>query len=244
MVAAAPAAGVNCIVSDAYTGAADVLMSYGLGHPVRRQWTRAHVRRGGRLLGWDLGYWGRETPGRAAMRLTLDDEHPQRWIEPMPAERWDAAGIELREDATKRGPIILCGMGRKARELHGHQGMAWELATLARLRRDYPGRQIVWRPKRENERGLLGCRQAKGAIEDVLKGASLVVCHHSNVAVDACIAGVPVQCADGAAMALYRNNPNPTREQRLEFMRSLAWWQWNPTEAVDAWNFIKNRLSA
>ena len=37
-----------------------------------------------------------------------------------------------------------------------------------------------------------------GTIADVLNGCSVVVCRHSNVAVDACIAGVPVECEGGA----------------------------------------------
>ena len=76
-----------------------------------------------------------------------------------------------------------------------------------------------------------------------MKGASLVVCSHSNVAVDACIAGIPVDCTDGAALALYKDNQNPTVERRLEFLRSLAWWQWSTREAPQAWEFIKGVIT-
>lgn len=242
MVAAAKAARVQVTVVSAYSGKAPVLMSYGLGHPLRRQWTRAHVRRGGRLVGWDLGYWNRDEPLHFNMRMTLDDDHPHRWIRPMPPERFNAAGIELREDSDPNGPIVLCGLGRKQRDVKGFNGQQWEMQALHRLRKAYPGREVLYRPKR-TESPLPGCRNAAGTIEEAIRGASLVVCSHSNVAVDACIAGVPVECEDGAALALYRNNPAPAREQRLEFMRSLAWWQYNPTEASDAWKFIKKRLS-
>lgn len=243
MIEAAPEAGVNCIVTNRPLGSANVLMTYGLGHPVRRMWTDVHLRRGGRLIGWDLGYWDRDVSGRANMRLTIDDDHPHRWIEPMPSDRFDSAAIELREDANPRGPILLCGMGRKQRDLRGFRGQKWELQALHRIRKAHPKTEVLYRPKRP-EMALPGCRTSKGTIQEALRGASLVVCSHSNVAVDACIAGVPVQCEDGAAFALYRDNPTPTREQRLEFLRSLAYWQWAPPEALEAWKFIRTRLSA
>lgn len=243
LIEAAPEAGVRCNVVKMPTGKAQFLMSYGLGHPVRRPWTLQHVKRGGRLIGWDLGYWDRDVSGRAHMRLTIDDDHPHRWIEPMPPERWDAAGIALREDANPDGPILLCGMGKKQRDLRGFRTHGWELAALQRIHKAHPGREVIYRPKRP-EMGLPGCRTSKGPIEEALRGASLVVCSHSNVAVDACIGGVPVNCEDGAAYALYRDNPAPTPAQRLEFLRSLAWWQWHPAEAMEAWKFIRQRLSA
>jgi hypothetical protein len=82
---------------------------------------------------------------------------------------------------------------------------------------------------------------AGGDIKDVLRGCSLVVCRHSNVAIDACVAGVPVDCEGGAALALYAEHPQPTREHRVQFLQRLSWWQWRPSEARDAWQFV-NRM--
>lgn len=243
MIEAAPAAGVELIISPAWRRAAPVLMTYGLGHPVRSQWTRAHLKAGGHLVGWDLGYWNRDDPVTFSMRLTIDAEHPHRLIRPEDPARFDAAGIVLREDANPAGPIVLCGLGVKQRRHKGLRGQSWEQQALRRIRERFPRHRVIYRPKRP-EATLPGCQAAVGSIEDSLRGASLLVCAHSNVAVDACIAGVPVECEDGAAFALYRDNPAPSRAQRLEFLRSLAWWQWNPTEAAQAWTFIKRNLSA
>jgi hypothetical protein len=116
----------------------------------------------------------------------------------------------------------------------------WERKTLAALRAAYPGRRVVYRPKRPEQ--LDNLPVATAPIEEVLKGASLVVCRHSNVAVDACIAGVPVVCEDGAAAALYgsdlRRPANPGGEERRQFLERLAWWQWKPSEAKLAWQFL------
>lgn len=239
MVEAAESAGVNAYVSDRWTGRSQVMMTYGLGHLQRRGWQEAHKRAGGTVVGWDLGYWNREVPLQFGMRLTINDDHPHKRIRPMPPDRWAAAGIELRNDYDPKGPIILVGLGKKQRMMMDVQGTRWEQRKLAELRSR--GREVVYRPKRPEK--LFGIRTMYGPIESVLKGASLVVCHHSNVAVDGCIAGVPVECADGAALALYRDNPNPSSEQRLSFLQSLAYWQWNPTESKEAWRFIREQLA-
>ena len=77
-------------------------------------------------------------------------------------------------------------------------------------------------------------------IEQVLAGARLVVCRHSNVAVDAVIAGVPFECEDGAAYWL-QGKPY-TVENRLDLLHRLCWWQWTCYEAPAAWRFIKGML--
>lgn len=207
-------------------------MAYGLGHVKRRPLIDEHLRRGGRLIGWDLPYWQRDKKGAPdhPMRLTIDADHPWRLIKPEPPERWDTLGIELREDADQSGPILIASLGRKAAAL----APRWEGNIRQAVKSLYPGVPIVHRQKTKHQPG----------IEDALKGKRLAVVKHSNVAVDACIAGVPVMCEDGAAYALYKDNVNPSREQRLQFLRSLAWWQWKPSEARQAWNYIKQTLSA
>lgn len=236
MIEAAPDAGINCIVTEQYQGNSRLLMSYGLGHLGRRVHTDAHVKCGGRLIGWDLGYWDRDQ----SMRCTIDRDHVHS-IPEMPGERWASAGIELRDDGNKNGPIVLVGIGKKSRDQFGLAGQEWELRALKAVRKTHPKRKIVYRPKK-GEETLAGCVSVYGPIEEVLCGASLVVCRHSNVAVDACIAGVPVVCEDGAAASLYSQdiaNPDvPSREQRLCFLQNLAWWQYRPDEAFVAWQFL------
>lgn len=235
MVDAAPQVGVRCIVTDTYRKAAPLLMSYGLGHPERKGWTETHVAEGGRLIGWDMGYWNRDI----AMRVTVDAGHPTA-LPDMPADRWESAGIALRNDFDPSGPVVLVGMGRKSRAQFEMVGQEWETQALDRIRLAYPGRTVIYRPKKPER--LAGCPSADGPIEDVLRGASLVVCRHSNVAVDACIAGVPVVCEDGAAALLYGSDlaqpVTPDKASRRQFLQNLAWWQWTPPEAVQAWRFL------
>jgi hypothetical protein len=243
MIAAAP---IEVRVRSSYVGDCELLMMYGNGHPIRRPWWRKHLERGGHCIGFDLGYFSREDGDNCKMRVTLDADHPQKWIRPEPPERWDSEGIALREDANPRGPVVIIGMGPKSNAALGMQTLQWETRAAKAAKAAYPDREIVFKPKLARHPKVPGLRVVTGPIEDVLKGASLVVCRHSNVAIDACIAGVPVVCDDGAAAALYGPDiaapTQVTRAQRLEFLRSLAYFNWAPSEAKQAWKFLLTRL--
>lgn len=235
-------------VREHYVGDCDLLMVYGSGHPGRRPWIEQHARSGRHWIAWDLGYWKHREDGTCRMRVTIDADHPQAWLRPEPPERWDAEGIALREDANPGGPIVIVGQGKKSARAQGAVPLFWERAVLRDVRAAHPGRPIAFRPKRLTDPRLQVRPLLQDDIADALRGASLVVCRHSNVAIDACIAGVPVVCFDGAAAALYgadiANPRHVTPEQRLAFLRSVAWWQWKPEEAAEAWTYLLNRLSA
>lgn len=234
MVAAAP---IPCVVTQRWERRGRLLMTWGWGHTGRRPWLMQHMAQGGHVIGWDLGYWNREH----SCRLTINHDHP-RDMPAMDGSRWDSLGIPLRNDFDANGHVVLVGMGRKSRRVYAN---GWEQLTLPKLQRRFGGR-LVYRPKTPET--LPGVPSAYGPIEDVLKGASLVVCRHSNVAIDACIAGIPVVCEDGAAAALYGNdlnNPaNPSEAERLAFLQRLAWWNWKPSEAAAAWKFVLSRTCA
>ena len=236
LAAMAEASPIPVCVRHSYVGDCELLMTYGIGHPIRRPWWFQHIRNGGHSIGWDLGYWNREE----MMRVTIDADHPHRLIRPEASERFDASGIALREDANPDGPAIVIGLTRKALRAHNMTTLGWEQEAVNRVRA--MGKVAKLRLKRPTDPRLYGVEQATGEIEDVLRTASLVVCRHSNVAVDACIAGVPVICEDGASLALYEKNSTPSRDERLGFLRSLAHWQYKPSEAKDAWTFLLSRL--
>lgn len=241
MIAAAP---IPIEVRTTYQGDCDLLMVYGTGHPIRRPWQRRHVANGGRLIGWDLGYWHRSAGN---MRVTLDADHPQAFIRPEPLQRWRDQAIELGDVWKPEGHVLIVGMGPKANRAHGLPVLQWETQAAKIAQAAYPNRRVIFKPKKSTDPMVPGITCDRNPIEQALHGASLVLCRHSNVAVDACIAGVPVVCQDGAAMALYGGGtllaPTvPTTAQRLAFLRSLAWWQWTPAEAPKAWAYLLDRI--
>ena len=232
MAADAPA---GSEVTRGYAGRHRLLMMYGPGGPRNLPIVERHLKAGGRVAMWDLGYWDRER----SMRLSIDALHPTPAQLAMVPDGPGRRAFDLREDADPAGPILLVGVGPKSCYAYGLGPMEWEKRTVKELQERWPGRPIVWRPKGRNAYPLKGLPMRHGmAVDDALRGCSLVVCRHSNVAVDACVAGVPVECSDGAAAALYFGNPAPTAEQRAEFLRRLSWWEWGRGEAPAAWEWI------
>ena len=72
------------------------------------------------------------------MRLTIDDDHPHRFVRDEAPERWEAAGIALRENYNPDGPVVPVGLGKKQRALMGAGTQEWERAKSIALRRRFP----------------------------------------------------------------------------------------------------------
>lgn len=232
--ALARCAPAGSVVTGRYAGQRDLLVIYGPGAPVRLQQARQHRAAGGHVVMWDLGYWDRDN----CMRLAVDTMHPTA-AQLEAAPHIHRATLTLREDADPAGPIMLVGLGDKSCVAYGYRRMEWEHRQLDALRMRFPGRAIVWRPKGAQAAAVAGTTLRHGMpIADALVGCSLVVCRHSSVAVDACIAGVPVECEDGAAHALYHGNPSPDRQQRARFLRQVGWFNWGFGEGPQCWQWI------
>lgn len=229
--------GVRASLRQHYKGDSHILVLYGPGSAQHLPLVRSHVRAGGRAVLWDMGYWDRET----SMRLAVDTLHPTPEQLMLSADRPARRKFTLREDADPDGPILLIGLGIKSVSAYGKEApLAWETQRLHKIKQDYPGVKVLWRPKGTTPVELPGTSLRHGcSIEDALRGCRLAVVHHSNVAVDACVAGVPVECEAGAALALYGHGPDPSRESRLEFLRRLTWWEWGLHELPAAWEWVR-----
>lgn len=237
-VRALRAMGEPFVETSAYEGRAEWLVLFGVGAEPHDRARNEHVAKGGKALLWDLGYFGRRRIGGYS-RASINHEHPQDlldFVEPNPT-RWDEIDVPLRDDHDPNGHIVLVGMGHKAR---AYLGMGWEERKFRQLAKRFPVDRIVYRPKRPQDGLRLPCKRdsAERPIEDLLRGAALVVCRHSNVAVDATVAGVPFETDDGAAAWLARRAYTP--ENRLDFLRRLAWFQWRADEAAFGWRFFKD----
>lgn len=218
-----------------YGSHARVLIMYGAGLDYRTNVMRQHLKRGGRVIAWDLGYWDREV----AMRMSIDGIHPKpEHIDQAPST--PRRQFKLRNDYDSDGPILLVGIGFKSVCAYDLGYLQWETAKVNELRARFKNQKILWRPKGKDCARLDGTELRIGMpIEDAMRGCSLVVCRHSNVAVDACIAGIPVECEDGAAYALYKDNSHPTAEQRLDFLNRLSWFNWQIGDAPATWAHIQ-----
>jgi hypothetical protein len=225
----------------------DVLMLYGLGGPDRLPIATAHLAKGKPFIAWDLGYWDRGRTARK-FRLSFNSNHPDTVMagDSTGPDRFDLTMQHMGNVADPDGPIMIVGNGAKSNAVWSRD---WAAKKSVELAERFPERKIIYRPKpgQPMEPGVKYHAVSAGPIDEELRGISLVVCRHSNVAVDACRMGVPVVCDAGAASAIYPKLLDDMHEQpdtglRLNFLHRLAHWQWGDDEAAQAWQFIDRKL--
>lgn len=247
---AAPAAGVQLRPAVQYQGRSDVLIVWGPGAPDRATPMAAQIAKGGHVLALDLAYWQRADK----FRVSIDAAHPQRWVmrRDWPASRLQADRIITGDRWNPKGPVVIAGIGRKARVQYGEAVIdQWERQMLAAVAARWPRRPILYRKKQQDAPVPADARVASltQPIDDVVTGASLVITWHSNVAVDAIRLGIPVICQDGAAAAVCPSSLGPADPQPLapnvrdRFLRNLAWFQWSPAEASTFWRWVPEVLA-
>ncbi len=235
----APTAGIRAEITEVYRGNCEWLVLWGVGAEHRSAMRHRHIAAGGKVALWDIGFFSR-CKVTGACKVSINDDYATKWLdrtEPLP-ERFDGLGLTLRDDYDPNGHIVLAGIGPKQHAYIGPPLVGWESNKLDELRQRFPGRRIVYRPKPKREFVPLICEtDAVSDIVDVLRGAALVVCHHSNVAVDAVLAGVPFESDDGVSTWL--NGKPYTRTVREDFCRRIARWQYKRGEMVEAWRFLR-----
>lgn len=229
-----------------YTGDEPWLVVWGIGGRIQARAAKKHIEAGGHVLCADIGYFDRSKDYKdSCFRISIDHPHPQKYYRPEKLDRWDSLGIPLREYYKPDGHVIICGLGPKSRKMLGYEGLEWEESAYKQVKH-YHGGRVFYRPKPRTSEWLPGCLDGStGEIEELLRGASLVVCRHSNVALDATICGVPVVCTDGIASAVYGNHVGSAvklpKDKRLELLGSAAYWNWKPSEISQMLEYLDER---
>lgn len=224
----------------------DVAIFYGLAHGLDR--ILRDYRKHSRAVYVDLGYWGRRKRTRfdGFHKMVLNARHPTDYFQNRPKgpERFLMHGVTIRPWRTEGKHILVAGMSAKASLAEGLQPHSWERETIARLR-ELTARPIIYRPKPN----WLEARPIDGAtfdretpLEIALVNCHAVVAHHSNVAVDALMAGVPCICPGGVASRLSGHELEqiespPTPDGREQWAADLAWTQWSVDEMREGMAF-------
>jgi hypothetical protein len=201
---------------------------------------------------FDLGYWNRRperAPADGAHRLALNSwDTAAHMPRDMPSDRFDAANIELKQPVDEifkasNSVALVAGMSAKSAKVHGYRLGEWEreIGGVATRR----GWRVVQRPK----------ATARSAPQEpialALQACSLLVTHHSNCAVDAVIAGVPVWAHAGVGRLVSPTLcPEPgntmclTMKRRRAFLADVAYAQWTVAEmrSGEAWAFIGEHI--
>jgi hypothetical protein len=223
---------------------ADIAIFYGLSDGLSRVFTDYRAR-GKTVLFVDLGYWMRRKRTRwdGYHKVCINSRHPTAYFQDKPRDRSRFASLDIPGPQPWRAKgrhIIVAGMSAKASAAEHMSPESWERAAVVKLRR-LTSRPIIYRPKPN----WLGARRIPGTMMDALtpldqalRGCHAVVTHHSNVAVDALMAGVPCFTEGGAASVLSGRDLSqietpPMPDGREQWARDLAFVQWNMNEMAD-----------
>ncbi len=254
---------VHVIDESRWKGTADaqVAVFYGLEGNTPAIFEHYRTTPGLKAVYIDLGYWGRREGGRFTgyHKIVVNNRHPNAYLmeKAMPPDRFQRFGVTIKPPRQVDGKrqqhqhILLAGMGDKGAIAEGYQPEEWERAAI-RVLRQYTTREIVYRPKPS--------WKTAGPIEDTryshrdinleveLADCWAVFTHHSNVAVDAVIEGIPVYCEDGAgtfvAFALPESVEQPyipKAHGREQWAANLAYCQWSIAEMKQGlpWQHLK-----
>lgn len=190
----------------------------------------------------DLGYWGRREGGRWAgyHKVSVNARHPNAYYRavPHPQDRFARFHVE-HQPWTRRGRhILLAGMSDKGAMAEGFRPEEWERWAIAEIRK-YSKRDIVYRPKPswKAAKPIAGTLYSPGEREVVqdFRDCWAVVTHHSNVAIEALLAGIPAFCWGGLAVDmslqdLSRIESPHYPEGREQWAADIAYTQWSIAE--------------
>lgn len=202
---------------------------------IRIRWGQnTNIVPGETVVIFDCGYFNREKNfgHDRQFRLSINEYHPTRLPE-APGDRWGRLRISAQNLHDPHGHILLVGRGRKTRIRFGCCSPDWEMEAIQKLKAHYPGRKIIYRPKKNPRERIDGAEtNGTSSIPELLKGCSLVYTQASNVGNEAVMYGIPVVTEGGPASDYCPTNiiPNikPLREaERIDFLHRLAYWQWS-----------------
>jgi len=210
-----------------------------------------YLEAGRRVVFVDLGYWHRHWGGRweGYHKVAVDGRHPSRAQMSIDRNPSRLRRLAIHTTQWKRDGrhIIVAGMSAKSAESYGLKPEEWERWAIAEIRK-HSKREIVYRPK-PSWRGatrLQGARYDAGPLANAFKGCHAVVTHHSNVAIDGLVSGVPAWVWDGAAVPMASQNlsrierPKKPRD-REQWLSRLAHCQWRVEEMRngDLWRELR-----
>lgn len=215
---------------------ADVALMYGWKHA-------GSMKRYRNYAYFDIGYWRRES----FYRFSLNGWSPTL-KRGMPSDRFDSLGLTIKPWRTAGDEIVVAGSTAKACREHGMGYQEWEREAVRKLKG--MGKRVVYRPKPNDlsAQPIPGAIMDRRPISEALENCWAWVTHHSNSAVDALLAGVPVHCETGVASHFsipMESLADPElRDGREQFLYDVAWLQWTLEEmrSGEIWKHIRSML--
>jgi hypothetical protein len=192
----------------------------------------------------DLAYWRREDYFKINCNGWSPDGYVRAGLHP---ERWERLGLDIHPAReTPRKKVVIAGQSVKSSVGHGLRYMAWETKWAKKLQA--LGFEVVYRPKPRDtaKRPIPGVLYDNRPIMD-WRDVHAVVTHHSNIALEAIVQGVPAYCETGAAKVM-SFHPDEIQsasipEGREQFLWDCAYLQWTLEEmrSGECWTHLKER---
>jgi hypothetical protein len=202
----------------------------------------------------DLGYFGRHDGGRWSgfHKLAINSRHPTEYFQRVAhsSRRADALKVRIHPWRPRAPYILLAGMGDKGALAEGFQPEEWERKAIDEIRK-YTDRPIIYRPKPswKDAKPIEGTKFSPKdeLLRRLLMDCHAVVTHHSNVAVDGLVDGIPAFCWEGVATPLSLQDlskiEDPIRpDTRRQWVNDLAYTQFSIAEMHSgrAWRHLKD----
>lgn len=243
---------------------------YGLIPPLDRA-IKEYKAQGKSAVLWDLGFWRRKYPEPGGNflgyhRFAVNELHTpppmslsfgDRELGQKRLASWKVRVVPEREHPPARH-ILLCGQSEKAARIYGLRPQQFEERAVHLLLSADPSAEIIYYPKLSwnGARPIAGTHFWRGYDHDELETtkefltARCIVTHHSNTAIRALAAGLPIVTVDGAARNMaYRNVKDALTAAvplswatRQTFLEALALMQWNIAEIESGawWKFFRS----
>lgn len=214
----------------------------------------AEYRKSGRNVVYvDLGYWARREGGSLAgyHKVVVNGRHPTEYFQATQhgPERFRRLGVKI---ADWRGGkhVLVAGMSAKGAAVEGFLPNEWEVSAIQAVR-EFTDRPIIYRPKPSwvDAKAIQGAEFEPDidALERLLINCHAVVTHHSNVAIDGLLRGVPAFSVGGAGSLLSLSDMSKIEQpwrpgNREQFAADLAWTQFTAAEMRSgaAWQHLKD----
>lgn len=196
----------------------------------------------------DMGYWRRD---ESFYKVSVNDRHPTSYFmkDKLPPDRFNALRLPIKDwRKNGQGNILLAGMSGKA-------AWAWNMPSeqfekdMVHAIRQHSQREIVYRPKPSwpESRPIAGAKfDRNGSLAKALQQAYCVVSHHSNVAADALLEGIPTFTKRGVSapmgpLDLSKLESPYYPEDRQQWAYNVAYCQWRLDEMASGacWSHLK-----
>jgi hypothetical protein len=228
---------------------ADAAVAYGWGHPTMFD---AYRQTGRHFVYVDLGYWDRKPigdPNGGFHKVVVDGREPCLYFRrDSSPDRFARQGLKIAPWRQNGSHVLLAGMSAKSAQTRSFAPQEWEKSTIEILRR-VTKRPIVYRPKPSwaEATPIEGTifSPANVQIGTALRDCWAVVTLHSNVAVDALVAGIPVNVFDGVAhefsTPIMQIEDPRMPDGREQLFNDIGFVQWSISEMVsgECWRHLR-----